>query len=80
VRTLDRKHDRPRATDADAGVDVDVTLVRAIGCMRCGMETSGRATCAACLQALDELRGLATDPRSLHDSGFWLSDRVSDLR
>ena len=68
--------DDPRVAD----VDVAVRLDRAVGCIRCGTETSGTATCSACLQALDELRGLASDPRSPRDAGLWLSERVADLR
>ena len=74
MRTLDREQDRPNA------VDGKVTLLRPVGCMRCGTETSGTATCGACRQALDELRGLATDSRGSLDASLWLSDRPADLR
>ena len=72
MRTLDRRDDgRSPATD--------VALVRPVACVRCGTVTSGSATCVACLQALDELRALATDPRPRYEI-LWLSERVADLR
>ena len=70
----------PDGEDDPRVAAVDVTLERPIGCLRCGAETSGTATCTACLQALDELRGLASDPRGVRDVSLWLSDRVADLR
>ena len=73
MRTPGRGHD-VRSSVAD------VRLIRPVACMRCGTETSGAATCPACLQALDELRGLASDPRPSLDATVWLSDRVADLR
>jgi hypothetical protein len=48
--------------------------------MRCGSETSGSATCIACLQALDELRALAADSHPSQGGPLWLSDRIVDLR
>ena len=73
MRTLDR-HDDGRSPA------MDVTLARPVVCVRCGAETTGAATCVACFQALDELRGLAADPRPRRDEILWLSDRVADLR
>ena len=74
MRTLDHGSDGAR------GGGADVTLVRAVSCMRCGRETTGASTCVACVQALDELRGLAADPRPVRDPSLWFSHRIADLR
>jgi len=68
-----------RGSDGALEGSGDVRLLRIVTCMRCGTETSGAATCVACLQALDELRGLAADPRTVRDPDRWFSDRVADL-
>ena len=69
-----------RESDGPLGGGTDVRLLRVVTCMRCGAETPGPATCVACLQALDELRALATDPRTSRDPVRWSSDRIADLR
>jgi len=71
VRTLERDEDR-HGNPAHVGPSGQAT------CRRCGTETGGAATCAACMQAMDELRALAAEARSGID--FWCSDRASDLR